>query len=225
MAKENDDAAAGSATAPVEEEFVKIPLADLAQMQKQMAELERKDEERVAQMAGLESMIADGKSAEVSGDGKLREKKSYEPKFRTVRIRKFPIKGDVTNMGYVVGWTSRGAYQEVDRSGISPQVIDMIDVIFLGHERNEKGTLQAEKIKLLDLLNKGEQVYCKIVSVKRDDKKVPTGEEIDVTMWDPQHGLVATGDKIDGFVGVSDFKYTIEVPGVGQAEVDGLYVN
>ena len=208
-----------------EKQTVEVPVADFVKLQETLATLEKRDADRDAEMAGLRQLTEDGKGAEVSGDGKLREKKSYEPKFRTVRIRKYPMAGKFDDLGYVVGWTNRGAVQEVDKSGITPQFVDMIEVFFLGHEKNKEGKLQAEKIRLLDLLNKGEQVHCKIVSIKKDDKKVPTGEEINVTTWDPQHGLVATGDIIDGWVGFSDMTYTIDIPGVGQTEISGLYVN
>ena len=206
-------------------ETVEVPVADFVKLQETLATLEKGNADREAEMAGLRQMMEDGKGAEVSGDGKLREKKSYEPKFRTVRIRKYPMAGKFDNLGYVVGWTNRGAFQEVDKTGITPQFVDMIEVFFLGHEKNEAGKLQAEKIRLLDLLNKGEQVHCKIINVKKDDKRVATGEEINVTTWDPQHGLIATGDIIDGYVGFSDLTYTIEIPGKGQIDIDGLYVN
>lgn len=207
-----------------DEKMVQVPEKTLIAMQEQMAELERKDAEKDAKMAGLEEMFAKGASTE--GEPKLREKKSFEPKFRTVRIRKYPIAGDVNNLGYVVGWTSRGAYQEVDRSGVSPQVVDYIDILFLGQERSEKGKIRAEKVKLLDLFNHGIQVHCKIIDSKVEPKKKPTGEEIDVSVFDPQHGLVATGDKIDGFVTYSDIVYTIQVPGQDKpVEIDATFVN
>jgi hypothetical protein len=208
-----------------EKKTVEVPVADFVKLQETLAALEKKSVDQEAETAGLRQLMEDGKGAEVSGDGKLREKKSYEPKFRTVRIRKYPMAGKFDDLGYVVGWTNRGAFQEVDKSGVTPQYVDMIEVFFLGHEKNAEGKLQAEKIRLLDLLNKGEQVHCKIVNLKRDDKKVPTGEEINVTTWDPQHGLVATGDIIDGWVGFSDLTYTIEIPGKGQVEIDALYCN
>jgi hypothetical protein len=204
---------------------VEVPVADFVKLQETLATLEKRDADRDAEMAGLRQMMEDGKGAEVSADGKLREKKSYEPKFRTVRIRKYPMAGKFDDLGYVVGWTNRGAFQEVDKTGIIPQFVDMIEVFFLGHEKNSEGKLQAEKIRLLDLLNKGEQVHCKIINVKKDDKRVATGEEINVTTWDPQHGLIATGDIIDGYVGFSDLTYTIEIPGKGQIDIDGLYCN
>lgn len=206
-----------------EEDVVEVPLSLLTKMQEQMAELERKVEEGEAKNAGIEELLAKGVSAE--GETKLREKKSFEPKFRTVRIRKYPKAGG-PELGYVIGWTNKGAYQEVDRSGVSPQIVDYIDVIFLGDEKTKEGKIKAEKIKLLDLFNFGVQVHCKIVNTKRNDEKIPTGEEIDVTVFDPQHGLVSTGDKIDGYVTMSDIQYTIQIPGVtGDVVVDGTFVN
>lgn len=206
-----------------EEETVPVPLSILTKMQEQMAEMERKIEEGELKNQGLQEMFDKGASAE--GEPKLREKKNFEPKFRTVRIRKHPMFG-TSELGYIIGWTDKGAYQEVDRSGVSPQLVDYINVIYLGHEKSESGAIKAEKIKLLDLFNHGIQVHCKIVDVKKENKVVPTGEEIDVTVFDPQHGLMATGDKVDGFVTYSDIEYTIQIPGVtGTTKIDGLFVN
>lgn len=203
---------------------VKIPAKVLAQIQEQMAEQDRKIAEMEAKNAGLEEMFSKGATAE--GEPKLREKKSFEPKFRTVRLRKYPIAEDVNNLGYVIGWTNRGAYQLVDRTGIAPQVVDYIDVFFLGQERNEKGVLAPERIKLIDLFNKGIQVHCKILETKRVENKIPTGEEIDVTVFDPNHGMVSTGDKIDGYVTMSDIKYVVQIPGVeGNVTIDSTFCN
>lgn len=204
---------------------VAVPQSLLETIQKQLADAEIAAVERDGKIAGLEAMIEGEKGASTIGEPKLREKKSFEPKFRTVRLRQYPMGGG-PEKGFVVGWTSKGSYQEVDRTGVSPQIVDYIDVIFAGHERSKDGKLQAEKIKLLDLLNKGEQVVCKIEGVKRVDNKEPTGEEINVTVFDPQHGLVSTGDTIDGYVVTSDIKVTVRIPGIDQpVEVDATYAN
>lgn len=206
-----------------EDKKIEVSEKTLIKIQEDMAEMERQREEDRAKVAGLEEALA---KAGTTGEVKLREKKSFEPKFRTVRVRKYPIAGDPENLGYVVGWTNRGAYQEVDRSGISPQVVDYIDIIFLGKEKNEKGKLSAEKVRLLDLMNKGIQVHCKIIEQKKDEKQVPTGEEINVSVFDPQHGLVSTGDTIDGFTSYSEIEYKIQIPGVNEPVwIDSLYCN
>ena len=206
-----------------EDELVQIKQADLTKIMESIAEGERKNADLEAKVAGL----AEQTGAADTSEPKLREKKNFEPKFRTVRIRKYPIKGDYDNQGYVVGWTNRGAYQMVDKSGISPQIVDMIDIIFLGAERDAKtGKLQAEAVPLLSLFNKGVQVHCKIIKQERHEVKEPTGEEIDITVYDPKHGMMPTGEKIDGYVGRSDVTYTIQIPGVqGETEIDGIYVN
>ena len=110
-----------------------------ARMQEQMAALEQKVADQDAKNAGIEEILA--KTAEAGTEPKLREKKNFEPKFRTVRLRKYPIGGEIENQGYIVGWTNRGAYQVVDKSGVSPQIVDMSDVVFLGQERNEDGKI------------------------------------------------------------------------------------
>ncbi len=207
-----------------DEQVVQVPQSLLTKMQEQMAELERRDANRDAEIAGLKEMAAAGATTE--GEKGLREKKNFEPKFRTVRIRKYPMAGDFSNLGYVIGWDNRGAYQEVDRSGVSPQVVDFINIFFLGHDRTPEGKLKAEKVRLLDLMNSGVQVHCKIIDMKRTDIKIPTGEEIDVSVFDPQHGLVSTGEKVDGYYAQSQIKYTIQIPGVEKVtEIDGSFVN
>jgi hypothetical protein len=206
------------------EKMVSVPSKMLTEIQEQMAAQDKKIADMEAKNAGLEELFQKGASTE--GSEKLRQKKTFEPKFRTVRIRKFPIAGNEENLGYVVGWTNKGAYQEVDRSGISPQVVDYIDIIFHGQERTKEGKLKAEKVRLLDLFNKGVQVHCKILDVKKEPRQVPTGQEINVTTWDPQHGLVDTGEKVDGWVGFTDMTYTIQIPGIPDPVViDALFVN
>lgn len=203
---------------------VEVPVETLTKMQEQMAQMEQKIADQEAKSAGIEEIMS--KAAEAGDQPKLREKKNFEPKFRTVRLRKYPIAGDIENMGYIIGWTNRGAYQTVDRSGIAPQVVDMIDVVFLGQEKNEEGKIKAEAVRLLDLYNKGQQVHCKILEQKKENIKVPTGEEIDVTVFDPAHGLVATGDKVDGYVVTSEIKYRLQVPGVeGDLWIDSVFCN
>lgn len=195
----------------------------LISMQEHMAETDRKMADMEAKNAGLLELVS--KEASTTAEPKIREKKNFEPKFRTVRVRKYPM-GGTNDLGYVIGWTDRGAYQEVDRNGISPQIVDYIDIIYLGYERTPEGKLKAEKVKLLDLFNKGVQVHCKILDTKRNDIKVPTGEEIDVSVFDPNHGLVSNGEKVDGYVTKSEIQYTIQIPGVLEPViVDGLFVN
>lgn len=205
------------------DEMVSVPSSLLADIQKRLTDAETTAANAEARAAGVESMLADSKSADPLGEKKLREKKNFEPKFRTVRLRKYPIGGG--EPGFVIGWTKKGAYQEVDRSGVAPLVVDYIDVIFLGHEKNAEGKPVAEKVRLLDLLNKGEQTNVKILKTVRDDIAYETGEEIHVTTWDPQHGLVDTGETVDGYFKMSDITYTVDVPGFGPVEVNGDFVN
>lgn len=204
------------------ENKVEVPEKVLIKIQETLAEQELKMAELENKNAGLEEMLA---KAGTVGEQKLREKKTFAPKFRTVRMRKYPIAGDIENMGFIVGWTNRGAYEEVDRSGVVPTIVNFIDVIFLGKEKKD-GKIQAEKIKLLDFLNKGVQVHCKIMETKREEKSVPTGEEINVSVFDPQHGLISTGEIIDGYTSYSDIQYKIQIPGISAyVWVDALYAN
>jgi len=203
---------------------VEVPADALAAMQEQMAALELKVAEQENKNAGIEELLSKG--AEASTEPKLREKKSFEPKFRTVRLRKYPIAGDIENLGYIVGWTNRGAYQVVDRSGVAPATVDMLDIIFYGQEKTADGKIKAEAVKLLDLFNNGRQVHCKILDQKKEEIKTPTGEEIDVTIFDPAHGLVSTGDKIDGWVASSEVKFKLQVPGIDEPVwIDSVFCN
>lgn len=186
-----------------EEEMIQVPSSLIESIQKQMLELEKKTVEQDGIIAGLKEMN-DNKG---DGEVKLREKKSYEPKFRTARLRKYPVAGNFDDQDYIVGWSNRGAYQIVDRTGVSPMNVDVMDVIFL---RDPK---KAEQVKLLDILNKGTQEHVKIIEIKKRNVVVQTGEEIDVTNWDPAHGLTTTGEKIDGMTTFDDTDYVLQIPG------------
>lgn len=209
---------------PPEDKKIEVPEKVLIDIQERMAKQELDMEELKNKNAGLEELLA---KAGTEGEPKLRQKKSFEPKFRVVRLRKYPIAGNIEDQGVVVGWSNRGAYQEVDRSGIAPQIVDYIDLQFLGHEKNEEtGKLKFEKVKLLDFMNNGNQMHCKILDTKKENKDVPTGEEINVSVFDPQHGLVATGDIIDGYTSYSEIKYQVQIPGVAEPVwIDSLYCN
>lgn len=223
-AKEAEAAAAAKlATTPAG--TVTVPAGLLQQIQEQMTEMEVKLEQERGAREALESML-DTKNVDAEGAPKLREKKTFEPKFRTVRLRKFPIGGDYDNQGIVIGWTNRGSYQQVDRTGVNPQVVDFIEVVFLGHEKTEDGKIKAEKVRTLDLMN-APQLTCKILKVDREDNiKVPTGEEIDVSIFDPAHGLMSTGEKVDGYTAHSEITYTLQVPGIeGEVVIDQIYCN
>lgn len=223
LAKEEADRVAAEAAA---KETTAVPNSLLVKMQEDMARMEAEIAAQRLQAEVLADMVENGKANETEGKPAIRKRKDMAPQFHTVRIRKFPIAGDVENLGYVVGWTNRGAYQKVDRTGPNPVVIDFIDIFFLGHERNAEGKLQAESVKLLDLMN-AEQVYCKIISSEKNVREVPTGEEIELTIYDQKNGVMQSqGETIDGYVAFTDYEYTIQIPAVTEPVViDGRYVN
>lgn len=197
-----------------------------------VAELERQREEDKGRMAGIEAlMAADGKDDSPTGEKGLRMRKNYEPAFRTVRIRQYPIAGDFENLGYVVGWSNRGAYSKVVDTGVQKEKVDYIDIMFLDPEtgearRSAEGVLQAEAVPLLSFLNDGVQKHCKIVSVDKNDRLEPTGEEIKVVEFDPAHGMMETGETIDGYVGFTDRTFTIQIAGIAKnVVVDEKYCN
>lgn len=207
-----------------EDEGVVVPMKLLQEMQAQIAAQDVKIAEQEAKNAGLEQLFSE---SQVKGEAKLREKKTFEPKFRTVRLRKYPKNGGESE--YVIGYTDRGAYEIIDRSGISPEKVNMIEIFFYGEERSKDGKLKAEQVKLLDLMN-APQVVCKVLGdpiIKNHGTNVvvPTGEEIDTTVWDPQHGLVSTGDKIDGFVTYSDIKLEVQTPDGKVIKIDQRFAN
>lgn len=204
------------------------------------AAAEKSAADAVAKTEGLQQMWENEKGPDTTGEKKLRERKNFEPAFRTVGIKKYPIAGDVENVGYVIGWTNRGAYQKVDKTGVAPVIVDYIDIIFKGRERNDEGKLQAESVPLLSLINAPE-VTCKVLEIKdyegkpfrlmypptgQGEEKMPTGEEIRITVFDQKHGMMETGETIDGYVGFTNLTYVIQVPGLPEPlEIDGKYVN
>lgn len=193
-----------------------VDQATLTRILEQQAAMEKQLADEAAKRAGLEEMVAAQQGADTTGEKKLREKKTFEPAFRTVRLRKYPKNGDHTNLGYVVKWSN--ARQTVDRSGVAPRIVDVVDIEFLDGA--------TETVSLLDLLNRGEQIDCKIVDRKENLRKIETGEEIRVSTFDPKHGLVSTGEVIDGLVTKIDVTYTIQIPGLPDpVEIDAQYVN
>lgn len=227
---------------------VVIDQKTLAAVLEGQAKIEKELEDQKAKNAGLEAMMLEGKDSDTTGDKKPRTRKDFTPAFRTVTIKKFPINGDPEKEGYVIGWTNRGAYQKVDKSGISAQTVDYIDIIFLDHERNEEKKLQAESVPLLVLMGAPE-VTCKVLEVKDyegkpmnlrysplidpdlsldrpGEQKQYTGEMIRVTTFDPKHGLVETGEEIEGWVGRTDMTFVIQIPGRAEPiEIDSKFVN
>lgn len=199
-----------------------ITLEMVKEMQKKMTDLEVKVEEGASKNAGLEELF---RTADPSGEPKLREKKNFEPKFHTVRLRKYPVAGDFDNQDFIVGWTERGAYQQIDTSGISRQVVDYIDIFFLNGGKTEDGKRKAERVKLLDIMNNGNQIVCKILEEKKETKRVETGEEIEVSTFDPIHGLIATGDKVDGYCTYSEISYKVAIPGTEGVWIDAKFCN
>jgi hypothetical protein len=207
------------------DEMIQVSAKTLREIQQQMKQNEIDKENNRLRMAGLEQMIEDSKGPATDGQPRLREKKDNTPKFRTVRLHKMPMAGDVTNEGIVIGWSNRGAYQKIDKTGVAPVVVDHLDVFFLDHERNADGVLQAETVTLQSFLD-SPTIICKIQKMDRTERKVPTGEEIQAMTYDEKHGMVSTGEIVDGFVGFTDTVYTIEVPGRTEpVEIDAMFVN
>lgn len=242
-----EEGAAGAASKEVvlKPGEVAVPSKVLAEILEKQATMEQQIADGEAKREGMEAMFAEQSNVDTNGEKKLRVRKNFEPAFRTVGIKKYPIAGDVENLGYVIGWTNRGAYQKVDKTGVAPVIVDYIDIFYLGKEHNAEGKLEAESVPLLSLINATE-VNCKVIDIKDENgntnkpmyvpelnpesrpglRKVPTGEEIHVTTFDPKHGLIETGDVIDGWVGFTDRTYVIQIPGIAEAvEIDEKYVN
>ena len=256
MAGEKDDKntqpPAGGTTPPepvvLKKGQIVVDEKTLATVLEKQAVMEKEIEDQKAKNAGLEALMLENKDADTVGEKKLRERKKFEPAFRTVTMKKFPVAGDPENQGIVIGWTNRGAYQKVDKSGVAAQRVDYIDTLVLGKERGEDGTLQAESVPLLSLLGAPE-IVCKIIETKdyegkpfklrysplvdpdlssdrQGEDKVATGEEIRIKEYDIKHGLMETGDIIDGWVGYTNLTFVLQIPGWAEpVEVDSKYVN
>lgn len=220
----------------------------LASVLERTAQLEKDVADGEAKRAGLEAMMLENKDADTTGEKKLRERKKFEPAFRTVGMKKYPIGGDPENLGIVIGWTPRGAYQKVDKSGVSAQIVDFIDILYYGDKGIKDGKPWGESVPLLSLLGAPE-IVCKVLQVKdfegqpmklrysplvdpdlssdrQGEEKIPTGESITIREFDPKHGLIDTGEAIDGWVGFTNLTFVLQLPGVTEpVEVDGKFVN
>lgn len=200
---------------------VEVPQETLSKIMEDIAQLQKDNADKDAKIAAL----SDGGEAKPVGQTPLREKKTFEPAFRVVRLKKLPFNGDPEDKRIVIGWTDRGSYQKVDRSGTHAELVDYMQVIYLGHERDKDGKLQAFEVKTLDLYN-AESIVCKIINEDVKKTKDPTGEVIPVTTYDPKHGTVLTGDTVDGWVENAEVKLTISVPGVIEpVTINAKYAN
>lgn len=210
-------------------------------IQEQMAAMASDLENEKLKRAGLEEMFA-AESGKATEPG-LRERKNTEPTFRTVFLRKYDPtnSGDPEKEDYVVAWTPRGAYRKwVDNGSGNKEQVEYIDVIFLNGETKD-GKVQAVSVPALDVINSGRRVACRVLDVKdfkgnsfkatypqtgQAERKVATGEEISITTWDPKHGLVDTGEMIDGWVAFSDLTYQVQIPGRAEPyDIDSRFVN
>lgn len=219
---------------------VVVSAKTLETIQAQMAQMEQDRENDKLKMAGLEEMFA-AESGKTSEPG-LREKKNTEPTFRTVHLRKYdPANtGDPENEKFIVGWSPRGAYRKAVDNGLGgKEFVEYLDVIFLDSQKD--GKVQAVSVPALDVMNSGHRVACRVLDIKdykgqsfkptypqtgQAERKIKTGEEIHVTSWDPKHGLVDSGEIIDGWVAVSDLTFVVQIPGRAEPfEIDQRFLN
>lgn len=190
---------------------------------------------------GLEELFA-AESGKTTEPG-LREKKNTEPTFRTVNLRKYDPtnSGDPDKEDFIIGWTPRGAYRKgVDNGLGGKEFVEFLDVIFLNSEKKD-GKVQAVSVPALDVMNSGHRVACRVLDIKdykgnsfkptypptgQAERKVATGEEISITTWDPKHGLVDSGEIIDGWVAFSNLTFLVQIPGRAEPyEIDQRFVN
>ncbi|MBK3666181.1 hypothetical protein JJE66_33790 [Bradyrhizobium diazoefficiens] len=197
-------------TTKKDKKTVEVPQAQLTEIMEKLSSLEIANADKDAKIAGL---MAATETAAPVGETPLRQKKTFEPAFRVVRLKKIPFNGDPEDKRIVVGWTKRGSYQKVDRSGVAPELVDYMQVIFLGHEKDADGNMQAFEVRTLDLYN-AESVVCKIEKESINRHKEPTGEVIPVVIYDPKHGNVLTGEHVDGWTEEFDNTLAISIPGV-----------
>lgn len=211
---------------PAKEETIQVPKKLLEDLQFEIAENKRQRLESDAKMAGMTELLEKDQTPGTRTEGGLRKKTNFEPSYRTVRLRQYPKAGDFDNLGWVIGWSHRGAYRDSDLSGIPGQQTDWIDIMFLDDEKTKEGLPKFEKVRLLDLLNKSVQKHFEIIEKKTKIREVPTNEKINVVMFDPQHGLIGTGEIVDGYVSYSEDTYVLKFPGREKPlSIDGIFVN
>lgn len=220
---------------------VAVSAKTLEAIQEQMATMATEIENEKLKRAGLEEMFA-AESGKTTEPG-LREKKNTEPTFRTVSLRKYDPAhtGDPESEKFIIGWTPRGAYRKAVDNGLGgKEFVEYLDVIFLDSEKVD-GKVQAIAVPALDVMNSGRRVVCRVLDIKdykgqsfkptypqtgQAERKVGTGEEISVTTWDPKHGLVDSGEVIDGWVAFSDLTFIVQIPGrTDPLEIDQRFVN
>lgn len=218
-----------------------VPVKTIEAIQEQMATMAIELENTKLKAAGLEDLFAaeSGKTAEPG----LREAKNTEPAFRTVSLRKYDPSnsGDPEKEDFIIAWTPRGAYRKwVDNGSGSKEQVDYLDVIFLNGKK-DGAKVEAVSVPAIDVMTSGRRVLCRVLDIKdykgrsfkptypatgQAERKIATGEEMQITSWDPKHGLVTTGETIDGWIGVSDLTFVIQVPGHAEPlEIDSRFVN
>lgn len=214
----------------------------LEAIQEQMAAMATDLENEKLKRMGLEDLFA-AESGKTTEPG-LREKKNIEPTFRTVYLRKYDPtnSGDPDKEDFIVGWTPRGAYRKPVDNGLGgKEFVEFLDIILLNSEKTKDGKIQAISVPALDVMNNGHRVACRIADIKdykgnsfkptypqtgQAERKVATGEEISVTTWDPRHGLIDSGEMVDGWVAFSDLTFLVQIPGRAEPyEIDQRFVN
>lgn len=178
---------------------VEVPVDLLKEMQEKIAALEARDTV----------------NAVMEGKKDIRELESLEAKFKQkkIRLRKVRILNDKNEDkgGIVIGWTARGAYEVVDKSGPNAVNVNMMDVFFLGGPKDKPTTIT------LKTLMSGEEIWCDEVSRDVQIKKHKTGEEIEVMEWDTKTGRgnnqISTGVIIDGYYAIPEGTMALKVPG------------
>ena len=157
-----------------------------------------------------------------AGKKDIRELESLEERFKTKKyyLRKIKIVDDKgeDHGGIVVGWTDRGAYEVVDKSGVSAIMVNYMDVFLL--RKKTPVTVKAMTVK------DGERIEC--TEVSRDIKihKHKTGEEIEVMEWDEKHGHLSTGTMIDGYYATPEGTITVSIPGIAEPyTINQKYLN
>lgn len=242
MAEEKKEAPAeGVAHTVLKDGEIVVSAKTLETIQEQMATMATDLENEKLKRAGLEELFA-AESGKTTEPG-LREKKNMEPAFRTVSLRKYDPtnSGDPDKEDFIVAWTPRGAYRKAVDNGLGgKEFVEYLDVIFLNGEKKD-GKVQAVSVPALEVMNSGRRVMCRVLDIKdykgqsfkptypqthQAERKVATGEEIQITTWDPKHGLVTSGETIDGWVAFSDLTFVIQVPGHSEPlEIDQRFCN
>lgn len=195
-------------TKPNEGDTIVVTKAEMATLLARMDSMEKE----LASTASLDEVKAiESGTADIREIENIEEKWKKAPKVMHLRsvAMEDPKTKQVVNK-VVVGWTKRGCYVKVKDHPNEPETL-MYDVYFYG----DKEPVAITAKKFLD----SPRIKCMEIGRDITVKKYKTGEELEVTEFDPKHGLKSTGTIIDGYYATPEGTYALKVPGINEPVV------